>query len=252
MATAALNWYNLIDALGQDFRVVAPDLRGHGRYGDGAARFTVEGCADDVAALVDQLGTGPVIAVGYSMGGAVAQVLARRHPAAVRGIVLCATAATFAELTWLRPAVKVAGWLAGTAARRWPGAARDILRRQIARRDAAGEAGGRHHAPWAMQDRARSSLACFIEAGAVLNAFDSRSWLHELDVPAAVVVTTQDARVPPWRQDTLTALVAGAERFTVEAGHDAAVAHRDVFLPVLRQACLSVAGEAPSRPTRPS
>ena len=37
-------------------------------------------CADDVAALVDELGVTKVIAAGYSMGGPVAQLLWRRHP----------------------------------------------------------------------------------------------------------------------------------------------------------------------------
>ena len=42
-------------------------------------------CADDVAALVDELGTGKVIAAGYSMGGPVAELLWRRHPDKVAG-----------------------------------------------------------------------------------------------------------------------------------------------------------------------
>ena len=52
-------------------------------------------CADDVAALVEELGTGKVIAAGYSMGGPVAQLLRRRHPDKVAGLVLCATAPAF-------------------------------------------------------------------------------------------------------------------------------------------------------------
>lgn len=240
MATAALNWGGTIKALSPDFRVVAPDLRGHGRYGDRSPRFSVEACADDQAELAEQMSLGPFVAVGYSMGGAVAQVLARRHPKLVSGLVLCATAASFAEHTWLRPAVRVVGLTAGSAARHWHRTSQWVLRRRVAHHDAAGEAGGDHHAHWALEDRAHSSLAGFIEAGAVLNGFDSRSWLHQLEVPTAVVVTTADRRVPPWRQDTLTALIPGARRFPVDAGHDAVVSRRDLFFPALRQACVAV------------
>jgi pimeloyl-ACP methyl ester carboxylesterase len=44
--------------------------------------------ADDYAELIAELGLGPVPVVGISMGGAVAQELALRHPAAVRALVL--------------------------------------------------------------------------------------------------------------------------------------------------------------------
>ena len=87
-ATADLNWSAALPALSGSFRVVAPDLRGHG---DAAAYgpFTLEDAADDIAALIDALALGPAIVVGYSMGGAIAQLVCRRHPGTVRGLVLC-------------------------------------------------------------------------------------------------------------------------------------------------------------------
>lgn len=241
MATASLNWYRALSFLGAEFHVVAPDLRGHGRHGLPAPRFTMEAAADDTAELAAQLALGPVVAVGYSMGGAVAQVLARRHPEVVRGLVLCATAATFTERSWRRPVVRLTGRAGGALSRAFPAFAQAILLHYLRRSDSAGEAGGRGHSRWALDERARSSPGCFIEAGAALNRFDSRHWLAELRVPTCVVVTTGDRRVPPWRQDTLAALVPGARRLTVDAGHDAAVGGRDVFLPVLRRACLIAA-----------
>jgi 3-oxoadipate enol-lactonase len=93
-ATADLNWSLAVPALAAHFRVVAPDLRGHGR-GLPTRRFTGEECADDLAAIVRTLGLGPVIVVGYSIGGLVAQVFVQRHPELVMGIVLSATACSF-------------------------------------------------------------------------------------------------------------------------------------------------------------
>jgi len=242
MATAALNWYRTLQDLAPDWHTLAPDLRGHGRHGGQAPRFSMEAAADDQAELLAELGTGPVVAVGYSMGGAVAQVLARRHPELVRGLVLCATAANFVEHSWRSPLVRLTGWVSGRTARALPALAQAILCQRLRRHEAAGEAGGHHHARWALVERAQSSPACFLEAGAALNAFDSRPWVAELGMPTCVIVMTEDLRVAPWRQDTLSALVPGARRLTVQAGHDGVVISRELFVPALRRACAIAGG----------
>src|SRR5207248_9510323 len=94
--SADLTWTPSYPALSRYFTVVALDLRGHGRGipHDGGA-YRLEDCADDVAVLVRALRADPVIVVGYSMGGAVAQLLWQRHPELVAGLVLCSTAADF-------------------------------------------------------------------------------------------------------------------------------------------------------------
>ncbi len=94
-ASGGLNWFRGFDALGEEFRVIAPDARGHSRGLRSRRGMRLADCADDVAALIDELGTGPVIAAGYSMGGPIAQLLWKRHPEKVQGLVLCATAPEF-------------------------------------------------------------------------------------------------------------------------------------------------------------
>jgi pimeloyl-ACP methyl ester carboxylesterase len=101
---------------------------------------------------------------------------------------------------------------------------------------------GSHRYPgWALEERSLSHLAAFIEAGAALNAYDSSSWLATLTVPSAVVVTSRDRVVPPWRQQSMAALLRDADRYVVDGGHDAAVARPDIFLPVLANACTRLA-----------
>ena len=85
IASGGLNWFTAFGPLSQRYRVIAPDLRGHGRGIRSRRRFRLADCADDVAALLDQLGAEPAIVVGYSMGGPVAQLLWRRHPERVAG-----------------------------------------------------------------------------------------------------------------------------------------------------------------------
>ena len=103
MATAALNWYGSLEYLGRSFRVIAPDLRGHGRLGRGAPPFSVEACADDIASLEDELGLARALIVGYSMGGAIAQVFAQRHRRQVLILVAHPDA-----VGWVEREVKVA------------------------------------------------------------------------------------------------------------------------------------------------
>lgn len=81
-------------------RIVRYDQRGHGRSGAGdATACTVSGMSDDLDAVLRTLAPdGPVVLVGYSMGGMVALSYARRHPDAVGdrivGVALIATAAS--------------------------------------------------------------------------------------------------------------------------------------------------------------
>ena len=68
-------------------RVIAVDLRGHGRSsapGDGYSAVTLAG---DLAGLLRALDAPPVVAVGHSLGGIVVSALAVEHPALVAGAV---------------------------------------------------------------------------------------------------------------------------------------------------------------------
>src|SRR4051794_6051259 len=103
MVSADLNWFTAYDALAEaGFRVLALDHRGHGRGVRPLAPFRLTDCADDAAALLDHLGIERAFVAGYSMGGPVAQLLARARPDLVAGLVLCAT-----SRNWRHPRVRV-------------------------------------------------------------------------------------------------------------------------------------------------
>ncbi len=83
----AWSWDPVAHASNGDFDLVAVDLRGRGRSWTQPGPVGLRQHADDVAAVIEQLG-GPVVVVGHSMGTYVALLLAERHPAAVRSLVL--------------------------------------------------------------------------------------------------------------------------------------------------------------------
>jgi pimeloyl-ACP methyl ester carboxylesterase len=86
-STIESNWGLLLPHLCATRTVLAVELQGHGRTpsGDGPASFT--GSADDVDALLAELGVGPVDVLGFSNGGQVALLLAARHPERVRRLI---------------------------------------------------------------------------------------------------------------------------------------------------------------------
>ena len=90
-ASADLNWFPEYGPLAERWSVLAIDHRGHGRGIRSDDRFRLADCADDAAAACAELGIDRVIAVGYSMGGAIAQLLWHRHRDLVAGLVFCAT-----------------------------------------------------------------------------------------------------------------------------------------------------------------
>lgn len=70
------------------YRVAAMDLRGHGGSSTGWPSYTEGDVADDMLALVEQLGGAPAVLVGNSYSGGAAVVAAARRPDLVRGLVL--------------------------------------------------------------------------------------------------------------------------------------------------------------------
>ena len=69
-------------------RCVGVDLRGHGDSDKPRQDYTMEGFADDLAWLCQQLQIARPVVVGHSMGGVVALVLAAQYPELVRAIVM--------------------------------------------------------------------------------------------------------------------------------------------------------------------
>lgn len=87
-------WEPQVEDLAHYARVIAPDLRGHGRSDVTPAPYSMGQLADDCLDLLDFLGIfRPVVLCGLSMGGYVAFEFFRRYPDRVAGIILASTKA---------------------------------------------------------------------------------------------------------------------------------------------------------------
>jgi pimeloyl-ACP methyl ester carboxylesterase len=229
-----LNWFRTYEHLiAAGYRVLAVDHRGHGRGVRSDAAFRLADCAADAAAVVDLLGCGSVIAVGYSMGGAIAQLMARDHAGQTSGAVLCATSrewqapqmrAVFAAMGLVRLTLNVfpyAFW-------------RRALRREGFPDDAT--------TAWVAAELSRGSARDIAEAGRELGRFDSRPWLRSVGVPLAVIVNTRDRTLAVDKQRELAAGIDGPS-FEFDGDHMAVVGQGRRYAQTLLEAIPAVAVE---------
>lgn len=234
MFAADLNWGLAYASLAQaGYRVIALDHRGHGRGLRTPAPFRLSDCAADAAAVIDALHCGPVIAVGYSMGGPIAALMARDHRAEVRGTVLCATATN-----WQDPRTKLVWRTMGILRLVLGLFSLRVWRWALPRWGMADTP----QTTWLSAELARGDAQALAEAGRELGRFDSRPWIGSLDLPSAVVLTSRDRSVAPRNQRALAAAL-GAPVFEVAADHFAVSQATEQFNGALLAALSSVTSQ---------
>lgn len=196
---ADINFFPVYAGLAQQYSVLAIDHRGHGRGLRTNDRFTLEDCADDVVAVMDQLSIPSVTAVGYSMGGPIAMLMSKQHPNRVHSLVLCATA-----LEWSATRGERARWKIGRAVSpvfrllTTPRLIDRYIKRKIPRASSAATL-----RPWLVSEIRRNDSWAMNQAGRALSKHDARPWATTLGVPTASIVTSRDSLVAPNKQQAL-------------------------------------------------
>lgn len=194
-------WYLIGPKLATSHRVIMIDHRSHGLSKDFHERYEIEDVADDLAGVLDVLGIGAVTAIGYSMGGAIAQALAHRHPGRVSKMVLIATFAAHPEKT------RIVRWLAAMLTRAWErltGFGTPEVRSGYLLATGAVEP---KHARWLWEETHRRHPDSGAQATLSLLRFDSTKWVGRLEVEAMVVIPTKDLLVPTAWQYELAELI---------------------------------------------
>ena len=218
-------WRGQVERLSGGFRVIAPDLRGHGEttLTDGVS--TMEELAEDVVALLDELNVPRAVLCGLSMGGYVALALYRAHPERVRALVLADTR-TQADTEDARRAREENARRALSEGMQ--PIADAMLPKLLSTRT-------RESAPEVVARVREMMLGVKPEgAAAALRGMavrrDQTDLLPTVDVPALVIVGSEDAITPPSDAEAMHALIEGSRLAVVEgAGHVSNVERPEEF-----------------------
>jgi pimeloyl-ACP methyl ester carboxylesterase len=213
--------------------VVRYDLRDTGQsvhYPPGAPDYGSAELVADALGVLDAYGIGSACLMGISMGGAIAQLVAREHPDVVEGLVLSGTAQH-----WQDPQSRRAFRTMGVFGLVMALAPRATLRAGLRRAHIQDD----ERTVWLQSELLRNSARDIAEAGRELGRFDSRPWLPEVEAPVAVVVTTHDELVPVYKQRALAEAVK-AHVFEAPISHMEVGWRGQNYNPVLLQAIAAV------------
>ena len=244
-------WVHQLTDLTARHRVVAIDLRGHGRSTGGDRAITIETMADDVCRVLDALDIRQCLLVGHSMGGMVALQVAyglppERRRQLLTGVAVVSSAAgpfftlpgsaqlskvgtpAWSQLllaaerlgVWAMPAEDLRWWLTRLSFGPEPNPAQVRFAEQL------------HHSVSA------STLAQLLPGVAT---FDLSREVADIDVPVLVVVGSKDRLTPPRHARRLASALPRAEVVELpRCGHTPMLERRREFSRLLEEFCAKV------------
>ena len=217
-------------ALALRHRTIAFDNRGAGRSDKPDGKYNLEEMADDAIAVLDAAGIENAHVVGLSMGGAISQIIALKHPNRVRSLTLVATAcrnhAWREELlqSWATTAETEGMAAVGKEAARWmigPRSFRRVL-------PALGWMG-----PLQLFNPANAFVS---QVKAILSTDDGalNTELANIVCPTMVVVGNQDVLTPRGDAEEIASLIPTAELVVISGGaHGLHIEHASTFNRIL-------------------
>ncbi|MHA6324922.1 3-oxoadipate enol-lactonase [Roseivivax sp. CAU 1753] len=218
-------WDEIMPLLPQGYRYVRYDKRGHGLSQLTKAPYSMGQLVRDAEMLIEELGLGPVVFVGLSIGGLIAQGLAAKRPDLVRAVVLSNTGAKIGtrEMWAERIAMAEAGGLealADATMQRWFS---DDFRQTEP-----------FHA-WRNMF-VRQPVDGWTGCGAAISGTDFLATTAGLKMPALGIAGSEDGSTPPDLVRETVDLIAGSEfRLIRGAGHLPCVEKPEEFATILTE-----------------
>jgi len=227
-----LSWALALPLLRDHFRCITFDNRGSGLSDVPTGPYTIDQMADDAAALIDAVGAGPVMAVGWSLGGSVLQSLLINHGDKVRRAVLLSTLPAYTELqhAWLDAGLTLrrAGvdpLVQGVMGMPW-GTTTRVL---------ADHAKAFERARLVAANPLPTSLEGFEAQAAAIRVYDSRPHLPEVTTPTMVLVGAEDILTPVHQSAEIARLIPEAKLVVMpRGGHGMLIEYLDDTVPVIK------------------
>jgi len=182
----ALQWEHQLRFFSDDYRVIAPDMRGHGQSDAPPSGYTLDELQRDLETVLTCLNVPErFVLAGHSFGGAVAVTYAVAHPERVERLIVIGTSSDFR----LHPALEVLF--------KMPTPLLERLNRTVARD---------LHAPaYVLKRLYRNSLI----------TWPGRELLPQVKTPTLVIIGQRDITFPKASQHAVADLIPGAEKLTV-------------------------------------
>lgn len=221
----------VIERLVSRYRLIVPDLRGHGRSQGLPPPYSTVQLAADLARLLDHLSIDSATVLGYSQGGAIAQQLVLDHPQRCNRLVLACTyacnMATFRE----RLEGEITPLLLHLlGSRRF---AQVVISQGMKQLD-------KECANWLISLLATQNTRLMVSAWREMMAFDSRSRLTRIKCPTLIVAGANDTAVPIHHAKMLHAGIPGSRLVIVDdADHTLIWAYGDELLRVMDEFLLA-------------
>jgi 3-oxoadipate enol-lactonase len=218
------------------FRVLMPDLAGHGLSDVVEQETTVSELATDMVTLLDTLGIDRIAVCGLSLGGMIAQQIVVDHPNRISAMLV---ANSRAENVGMRPAVE--GWITEFEGKGGPLARLEKTYPNLTNeRFRSGPAGEATLELWRLVLSRVAGRSLANVARGMMN-FDVTEKLPDVRIPTLVVTGTEDKLIPPDLSRRTAELVPGATFEIIPgAGHissmDSAVAFNRILFGFLSEA----------------
>jgi 3-oxoadipate enol-lactonase len=213
-------WALQLSGLSHSFRVLRYDIRGQGRSDVPPGPYSISQLADDLIALLNQLGIHRVHFCGLSMGGMIGMSLALRYPDRLSKLILCNTAPKIGTAeTWNAriDAVQKGGMAA---------IVEGVLERWFTR-------GFREKDPVAIELTRRmllnSSVEGYTACCAAVRDMDVREEIGRIRLPVLVISGTHDPVTTPRDGQLLRDTIPGAEYKELPAAHLSNVEAEEAF-----------------------
>jgi 3-oxoadipate enol-lactonase len=206
-------WHRQVETLSDRYRVLAGDMRGHGRSAKPPGPYTMDALAEDWLRVLDACGVEDLAVVGLSQGGMVAMLIASLLPDRVTALALLGTACRFSDQAWA--GMEERGRVARAAG---PRAAAEATARTLFSTSFAN-----HHQDFVaefIEDRLAADPAGIAAAMAALRGFDIREQLGRISCPTLILHGTEDRVIAPESADDIAQHIPGSELHLIEdAGH---------------------------------
>ncbi len=220
-------FHRMIPDLANHRRVITIDNRNTGKSDDIRRKYTIAEAADDVAGVLAALGVREVDALGFSMGGMIAQELVRRHPGLVRRLMLSSTAASAPRKGTLEARVlRGLAFLARAGERISRSEHAWVRTKYLVSLGAVAP----EHEEWYWTAHMSTDTEMYWNAGFAIADYDGRDLARKLDLPTLVIITTEDQLMPADAQYELVSLLPDPQVVELVARHEATMTHWERYV----------------------